>query len=224
MINPTINLFKSKGLSAGHAIMNDTRAVLVANLTNRPAYLPQGAGIGHLEEFDSIEQALPEPPLPVETEISSDPLSKEKFLKQVSTALNESDRARVANALMDFKDYFARQSHELGRCSVTTHGIDTGDSKPIHQLPYKSAWREHALIQEQVDTMLRNGIIEPSESPWSSPVDLVKKKDGQWRFCVDYRKLNGVTVKDVYPLPRIDDALCRPFEERIHHGGRFILV
>ena len=154
----------------------------------------------------------------VETEISSDPLSKEKFLKQVSTALNESDRARVANALMDFKDYFARQSHELGRCSVTTHGIDTGDSKPIHQLPYKSAWREHALIQEQVDTMLRNGIIEPSESPWSSPVDLVKKKDGQWRFCVDYRKLNGVTVKDVYPLPRIDDALCRL------QGSRFFLI
>lgn len=57
--------------------------------------------------------------------------------------------------------------------------------------------------------MFQAGVIEPSTSPWASPVVLTKKKDGTWRFCVDYRKLNEITVNDVYPLPRIDDALSK---------------
>ncbi|KAJ7986814.1 hypothetical protein DPEC_G00332290 [Dallia pectoralis] len=53
------------------------------------------------------------------------------------------------------------------------------------------------------------GVVEPSESPWMSPVVLVKKKDGTWRYCVDFRQLNDITVKDSYPLPRVDESLDR---------------
>ena len=57
-------------------------------------------------------------------------------------------------------------------------------------------------------TMLQQGVVKPSHSPWSSPVVLVEKKDGTKRFCVDYRRLNAVTKLDVFPLPRIDGTLA----------------
>ena len=61
--------------------------------------------------------------------------------------------------------------------------------------------------QQAIEEMQNAGVIEPSLSPWASPIVLVRKKDGTTRFCVDYRKLNQATKKDSYPLPRIDDTL-----------------
>merc|ERR1711893_349531 len=66
---------------------------------------------------------------------------------------------------------------------------------------------QREAAQTEVQKMLDQEIIEPSNSPWASPVVLVKKKDGSLRYCIDYRKLNVVTRKDSYPLPRIDDSL-----------------
>lgn len=62
-------------------------------------------------------------------------------------------------------------------------------------------------VDRQIDSMLENDIIQPSTSPWSSGIVLVRKRDGSRRFCIDYRRLNDVTVKDAYPLPRIDESL-----------------
>jgi hypothetical protein len=62
-------------------------------------------------------------------------------------------------------------------------------------------------VDDMLDDMTGKGVIEESEGPWSSPVVLVRKKNGDLRFCVDYRKLNDVTKKDCFPLPSIDDTL-----------------
>ena len=69
--------------------------------------------------------------------------------------------------------------------------------EPRTQQPYPSAFKQRELLQTQVTEMLKDEVIEPSSSPWSSPVILVKKKDGSYRFCVNYRKLNNVTIKDL---------------------------
>ena len=92
---------------------------------------------------------------------------------------------------------------------MTEHTIDTGTTSPIKQHPRRLPIHMQEEADRHVDDMLKRGLIEECSSPWSSPVVLVKKKDGTTRFCVDYRKLNNATVKDAYPLPRIDDSLSQ---------------
>jgi hypothetical protein len=96
---------------------------------------------------------------------------------------------------------FAASDSDYGRTSVVKHKIATGSAHPIKQPPS----RLPDVLAKEVDKQVK-GIITPSSSPWSSPVVLVRKKDGTTRFCVDYRRLNAVTINDSYPLPRIDDS------------------
>ena len=78
-------------------------------------------------------------------------------------------------------------------------------SEPISEAPYRMAPLELQELKEQLQDLLDKGFIRPSVSPWGAPVLFVKKKDGSMRLCVDYRELNKVTVRNRYPLPRIDD-------------------
>ena len=102
---------------------------------------------------------------------------------------------------------FSKGPQDLGKTSLAKHEINTGDAVPVHQHPRRLPLAQHEEAFKAVEDMQKQGIIEPSVSPWASPVVLVKKKDGSTRFCVDYRKLNDLTKKDSYPLPRIDCTL-----------------
>ena len=90
---------------------------------------------------------------------------------------------------------------------MSEHTIDTGTSQPIKQPPRRTPPHQREIIDLQLDDLLKHGRIEPSQSPWSSPVVLARKHDGTFRMCVDYRRLNQCTVKDAQPLPRSDDVL-----------------
>jgi len=78
-------------------------------------------------------------------------------------------------------------------------------TKPIAKNAYRLAAPELAELKKQLEELQQKGFIRPAASPWGAPVLFVKKKDGSMRLCVDYRDLNAVTIKNKYPLPRIDD-------------------
>ena len=87
------------------------------------------------------------------------------------------------------------------------HRIDTGDAKPVRQSLRRMPAAYSHIIDEQIELMLKQGIIEPAVSEWSSNVVLVKKKDQSYRFCIVFRQLNEISVKDTQPIPRIDSCL-----------------
>jgi len=109
--------------------------------------------------------------------------------------------------LRKYADVFSKRELDLGETSLAVHQIDTGDARPMRQTLHRQPHHLLDKIDENVQDMLRAGVIEPSCSPWTSNLVVVAKKDGSLRFCVDYRKLNSVTRRDAYPLPRIDECL-----------------
>ena len=94
-----------------------------------------------------------------------------------------------------------------GKTDLVQHNIPTKDALPIRLPPYRLAHHSKEFLREEIATLLEQGIIEPSRSPWAAPIVLVAKKDGGKRMCVDYRKLNAITVGDPYPLPHIDELI-----------------
>ena len=106
----------------------------------------------------------------------------------------------------EFGNVFSQGEDDLGSTPLLKHTIETR-GPPLRQ-PYR---RQNPAVRReemaQVQQMLASNIIRPSNSPWASPVVMVRKKDGSLHFCVDFRQLNAATVKDAHPLPRIDDLL-----------------
>lgn len=113
--------------------------------------------------------------------------------------------ACIDDILEQYYDVFCSKDAPFGFCDLVPLTINTGDAAPIYQRPYHTPLAKRLIVEQQVKDMLKAGVIEPSASPWSSPITLVPKPGGETRFCVDYRKLNAHTQRDSYPLPLIQD-------------------
>ena len=128
-------------------------------------------------------------------------------VERTAANLTTLQRDKLYEALLCYEDVFAVDNSDLGCTNRLKHHINTGDAAPVRQLPRRISPHRQEEVTALLTDMENQGIIQPSKSPWASPVVLVRKKDNTLCFCVDYRKVNELTKKDAYPLPRVDDTL-----------------
>ena len=114
---------------------------------------------------------------------------------------------RVKQVLGSWSTIFSKGSTDLGKANIVKHGIKLSDNTPFKEPYRRIPPAMYEEVRQHLKEMLEADAIRPSESPYSSNVVLVRKKDGSLRFCIDFRKLNARTIRDAYSLPRIDDTI-----------------
>lgn len=184
----------------------------VLNPTDNDIHLKKNKCIAHIQAVDCIidnddckSSGVANGDMSLQ---SSLPDHLQSLLENVSTKKNRSsvEKNELKHFVLQYSDIFVGSDGNLVPTDLTAHKIDTGGAKPIKLPPRRLPISQRDVAEREIESMLQKGVIEPSNSPWASPIVLVKKKDGSTRFCVDYRRLNAVTVKDAYPLPRVDDS------------------
>ena len=200
----------TKGLLVSNSLVQPNNVLLsLINVTKKPIHVKQHSLAGSLSSVVDTK-----PLKSVDDEKASLPIGLDQVPQHLQSLLNSASGSLIDDQmeslrqlLVEYQDVFMGPDGKLGRTDLVKHTIDTGNAKPIKIPPRRVPQKQKQTIEEEINKLLDKDIIEPSLSPWSSPISLVTKKDGSIRFCIDYRRLNAVTVKDAYPLPRIDDSL-----------------
>ena len=121
------------------------------------------------------------------------------------------------NILTEFDDLFMKHKADIGRCTIAKHPVELEPGAVAHREGARRMSPDKAdRANQEVRNLLALGMIQLSLSPWASGIVMVKKKNGELRFCCDFRPLNAVTIKDAYPLPRIDESLSRLVKAKIY--------
>ena len=190
------------------------KVVSVVNCTEEPVTLHAKQLIGTCESYTDSEESgqghMVKESLPVNPEKPASlqlPEHLQDMFSRSSVHLDNQQKEALAQLLLDYHQVFAKSSEDLGLTSLVEHRINVGCSIPVRQPTRRQPLGKREAERTEVEKMLKRGIIEPSNSPWSSNVVLVTKKDGGVRFCVDYRVLNSLTKKDAYPLPPVSECL-----------------
>ena len=119
--------------------------------------------------------------------------------------LDATIQQQLDNLLRTFQDQFAKDEMTIGTTLLTQMSIDTGDSNPVSQKPYPIAMKHYNWVKEEIDKLLEAGVIRNSHSSWSAPIIVVPKGDGDKCLLIDYRALNKVTRKFVWPMAKVED-------------------
>ena len=221
MIVPSKTLKQTKILETPHAVAkNHLSHILIGNKLNREVVVQKGALLGHLiatNPKENLHFIIEEPEDEIEEKIyipnnlKPEVVNLVELTQHLNTQMDHLDseqQNKLTELLSEFLDLFATNPNKPGLQTKTKMHVQLKEgTTPIKLPPYRAHPLIHQEIKSQVNQLLEDGLIEKANSPWSFPVVVVKKPDGSFRFCVDYSKLTKSTIKDTYPLPRIDDTL-----------------
>ena len=199
----------SKGLYSARTMISGSelespKGIAVMNLTSRPKSIKAGTLVGQAEMV-TIQTVVNE-----EAEDQSNMDQKvhvQSIVEGLPEDLTDEERQKAISFIQSHSDAFSKAEFDIGRTKLIPHCIDTGNNRPVRQQLRRHPQAHLQFIDEEVKRMLDHDIIEPSASPWSANVVLVTKKTGKLRFCIDFRKLNSLTYRDAYPIPKIDSCL-----------------
>lgn len=215
IISPFKNKLASKGLIAPHCLSRadgSTLLMSICNLTDEDIILRKDYVVGKAEllseqpashsvsnELCCVKQVVVEEYKEIIANIMKETAS--------NSALDGETQRRLKEILTENCEVFARNKNDLGFCSLVKHDIVTKPVAPINLKARRVPMALEDKVDEAVNDMLQKGVIRPSTSPWNSPIVLVRKKDNEIRFCLDFRALNSVTFRPVFPLPDTKEVL-----------------
>ena len=214
IVEPRHNIVGLMVATSLHRPDGPTLCLGVLNATDREIVLKEGTLIGQfvsVEEVETETPAIEGQPAFRSLEIGDEtklPAHLLSHFEEWSKELETNQKEQLKKLLINNGDIFSRHNYDVGKTQLTQHEIPVQPgTTPIKVHPYRHSPEQERDIERQFKQMIDAGLVEHGRGAWSFPVVLVKKKSGEWRFCVDYRKLNSVTCKDAYPIPRIDESL-----------------
>ena len=179
-----------------------TVAVRVCNVSRRPIRLHKGQSLSALQIVNVAPSAADQNPR------QPDAVQQRRdIVERADPSVPTDTREQLSTLIDTYEDIFSYSEFDLGSTDIVQHEINTTVNPPSKQALRPQPRARLPVIDNLLHEMQSQGIIEPCQSEWASNIVLVTKKDGSIRFCVDYRKLNSLTQKDAYPLPRIDTCL-----------------
>lgn len=182
---------------------SNNSALQIINISDQPLAIKAGQCIARGWRCD--EEVL-SPNISTSSQDNGNVLTIDPIRIQCGVS-DQHTKEQLYNLLNEYSDCFSVNTAELGCTNKINMKIELNSDKPVCYRPYRLSIPEKEVVREKIDDLLKNGIIRESVSAYASPIILVKKKCGDYRLCVDYRKLNSLTVKDKYPLPVIEDQV-----------------
>jgi len=197
----------SPGVSVAQILIPDRLTdipVRILNVTSETVHISAGT---YMADLAPVELCNDENDASSSIGDAEQKASIDKIVAGMDESVSLVERTKFRELLEEYAAVFAFGENEVGRTAATRHEIDTGDARPVRQRMRRQPPAYQNIIKTHVDTLLKQGIIAPAQSPWAANIVLVRKKDNTFRCCIDYRSLNDLTRKDAYSLPRTDVCL-----------------